>query len=134
MFSIIGIVVVFGCIAAGYLMEHGNIKVLLQPAELIIIGGAALGTLLISNPIHTLKQMMSGVIAAFGSSKYGTPRYIDSLKMIYELLQKARKEGLVALENGYRGTGQEPAVLEIRRLSRRITMPWLSSVTRCAWR
>ena len=41
MFSIIGIVVVLGCIVAGYLMEHGNIKVLLQPAELIIIGGAA---------------------------------------------------------------------------------------------
>jgi chemotaxis protein MotA len=71
--------------------------VLAQPAELIIIGGAALGTVLISNPIHTLKQMISGVIGAFGSSKYGTKRYIDSLKM-YELLQKARKEGLVALE------------------------------------
>ena len=55
MFSIIGIVVVFGCIVAGYLMEHGNIKVLLQPAELIIIGGAALGTVLISNPVHTLQ-------------------------------------------------------------------------------
>jgi chemotaxis protein MotA len=79
-------------------MEHGNMKVLAQPAELIIIGGAALGTVLISNPIHTLKQMISGVIGAFGSSKYGTKRYIDSLKMMYELLQKARKEGLVALE------------------------------------
>jgi len=98
MFSIIGIVVVFGCIAAGYLMEHGNIKVLLQPAELLIIGGAALGTVLISNPIHTLKQMISGLMGAFGSSKYSTQRYIDSLKMMYELLQKARKEGLVALE------------------------------------
>lgn len=42
MFATIGIVVVFGCIAAGYLMEHGNIRVLLQPAELLIIGGAAL--------------------------------------------------------------------------------------------
>jgi chemotaxis protein MotA len=62
MFSIIGIVVVFGCILAGYLMEHGNIKVLLQPAELIIIGGAALGTVLISNPVHTLKQMISGIL------------------------------------------------------------------------
>src|ERR1022692_1319972 len=108
MFSIIGIVVVFGCIAAGYLMEHGSIKVLLQPAELIIIGGAAAGTLLISNPMHTLKQMMSGVIAAFGSSKYGTPRYIDSLKMIYELLQKARKEGLVALETDIEEPDKSP--------------------------
>jgi chemotaxis protein MotA len=98
MFSIIGIVVVFGCIVAGYLMEHGNIKVLMQPAELIIIGGAALGTVLISNPVHTLKQMISGVVGVFGSSKYSTQRYVDSLKMMYELLQKARKEGSVALE------------------------------------
>jgi chemotaxis protein MotA len=108
MFSIIGIVVVFGCIAAGYLMEHGNMKVLAQPAELIIIGGAALGTVLISNPIHTLKQMISGLIGAFGASKYGTKRYIDSLKMMYELLQKARKEGLVALETDIEDPDQSP--------------------------
>src|SRR5208283_458687 len=98
MFSIIGIVVVFGCILAGYLMEHGNIRVLLQPAELIIIGGAAIGTVLISNPVHTLKQMMSGVLGVFGSSKYSAQYYANSLKMMYELLQKARKEGLVSLE------------------------------------
>ena len=97
MFSIIGIVVVFGCIVAGYLMEHGNMKVLVQPAELIIIGGAALGTVLISNPLHTLKQMFGGIIGVFGSSKFGSVRYVDTLKMMYELLQKARKEGLVAL-------------------------------------
>jgi chemotaxis protein MotA len=99
MFAIIGIVVVFGCIAAGYLMEHGNIMVLLQPAELLIIGGAALGTVLVSNPLHTLKQMISGVIGVFKASKYSTGRYVESLKMMYQLLQKARKEGLVALES-----------------------------------
>src|ERR1019366_8817903 len=108
MFAMIGIVVVFGCIAAGYLMEHGNIKVLLQPAELLIIGGAALGTVLISNPVHTLKQMLSGLIGAFGSSKYSQQRYIDSLKMMYELLQKARKEGLVALEGDIEEPDKSP--------------------------
>jgi chemotaxis protein MotA len=108
MFSIIGIVVVFGCIAAGYLMEHGNIKVLLQPAELLIIAGAALGTMLISNPVHTLKQMIGGLIGAFGSSKYGEKRYVDSLKMMYELLQKARKEGLVALETDIEDPDKSP--------------------------
>jgi len=56
MFAIIGIVVVFGCIVAAYLMEHGNMLVLMQPAELLIIGGAAVGTVLISNPVHTLKK------------------------------------------------------------------------------
>ena len=99
MFAIIGIVVVFGCIAAGYLMEHGNIRVLLQPAELLIIGGAALGTLLISNPVHTLKGVAARLAGTFGTSKYDKQRYVDLLKMMYELLQKARKEGLVALES-----------------------------------
>ena len=55
MFAIIGIVVVFGAVLAGYLMEHGNIKVLLQPAELVIIAGAAIGTVLVANPLHILK-------------------------------------------------------------------------------
>lgn len=99
MFSIIGIVVVFGSIVAGYLMEHGNLKVLMQPAELIIIGGAAVGTVLTANPLHILKEIAGGLAGVFGSSKYGKQRYIDSLKMMYELLNKARKEGLVALES-----------------------------------
>jgi chemotaxis protein MotA len=99
MFAIIGIVVVFGCIVAGYLMEHGNLRVLVQPAELIIIGGAAAGTVLIANPLHILKSILRGILGVFGSSKFSKKRYIDSLKMMYELLQKARKEGLVALEN-----------------------------------
>ena len=99
MFSIIGIVVVFGSIVAGYLMEHGNLKVLMQPAELIIIGGAAAGTVLTANPVHILKEIAGGVAGVFGSSKYGKQRYIESLKMMFELLNKARKEGLVALES-----------------------------------
>lgn len=114
MFSIIGIVVVFGCILAGYLMEHGLVKVLMQPAELIIIGGAALGTLLISNPIHTMKQMAGGLVGAFGSSKYGQKRYIETLKMMYQLLQKARKEGLVALENDIEKPGESPLFAEYK--------------------
>jgi chemotaxis protein MotA len=99
MFAIIGIVVVFGCIAGGYLMEHGNLKVLIQPAELLIIGGAASGTVLIANPLHILKQIAGGLGGVFGSSKFDKQQYIDSLKMMYELLTKARKEGLVALES-----------------------------------
>jgi chemotaxis protein MotA len=112
MFSIIGIVVVFGCILAGYLMEHGNLKVLIQPAELIIIGGAALGTVLISNPSHTLKQMISGLMGVFGSSKYGEKRYVETLRMMYQLLQKARKEGLVALETDIEKPEESPLFAE----------------------
>ena len=98
MFTIIGIVVVIGAIVAGYLMEHGNLKVLVQPAELVIIGGAALGTVLIANPLHILKAMIGGLAGAFGGSKFSKQVYIDTLKMMYDLLNKARKEGLMALE------------------------------------
>jgi len=99
MFAIIGILVVFGAVLGGYLMEHGHIRVLLQPAELLIIGGAAIGTVLIANPLHILKQIAAGIGGVFGGSKFTKQRYLDSLKMIYELLNKARREGLMALES-----------------------------------
>jgi hypothetical protein len=77
MFSIIGIVVVFGAVLAGYLMEHGNLKVLMQPAELIIILGAAIGTVLIANPIHILMKIVGGIGGAFGGSPFNKQRYTD---------------------------------------------------------
>ncbi len=99
MFAIIGIVVVFGAIVSGYCMEHGNLRVLIQPAELIIIGGAGIGTVLIANPLHILKQIAAGVVGVFKGSKVTKQRYLESLKMMYELLNKARKDGLMALES-----------------------------------
>lgn len=99
MFAIIGILVVFGCVLGGFLMEHGNVRVLIQPAELLIIGGAASGTVLIANPLHILKQIVGGITGVFGGSKFNKQRYLDSLKMVYDLLNKARREGLMALES-----------------------------------
>ncbi|HEV2698120.1 MAG TPA: flagellar motor stator protein MotA [Terriglobales bacterium] len=99
MFAIIGIIVVFGAVAAGYLMEHGNLKVLLQPAELLIIGGAAGGTVLIANPLHVLKQILSGITGVFKGSKFTRERYLASLKLAYQLLNKARRQGLMSLES-----------------------------------
>ena len=98
MFAIIGIVVVFGAVLAGYLMEHGNMKVLMQPAELIIIMGAAIGTVLVANPLHIITKIGSGIGGAFGGSPFNKQRYLDSLKMMYELFARARKEGLMSLE------------------------------------
>jgi chemotaxis protein MotA len=98
MFAIIGIVVVFGAVVAGYLMEHGNMRVLLQPAELIIIAGAAGGTVLIANPLHILKAIAGGIAGVFGGSRFNKDRYLETMKMMYELFGRARKEGLMALE------------------------------------
>ncbi len=98
MFSIIGILVVFGAVVAGYLMEHGNLRVLMQPAELVIIGGASIGTVLVANPLHILKKIASGITGVFTGSKFSKQVYIDSLKTMYELVNRARKDGLMALE------------------------------------
>jgi chemotaxis protein MotA len=99
MFTIIGIVVVFGAVLAGYLMEHGNVKVLMQPAELVIIAGAAIGTVLIANPLHILKKMVGGLGSAFKGSKYDKAKYLETLKMMFELFTRARRDGLMALES-----------------------------------
>src|SRR5271155_64456 len=112
MFAIIGIVIVFGSVLGGYLMEHGNVRVLVQPAELVVIGGAAIGTVLIANPLHILKQIVGGVIGVFGGSKFTKLRYLDSLKMMYELLNKARREGLMALEADVEDPAKSPILLK----------------------
>ena len=98
MFVVIGLLVVLGAVIGGFLMEHGPIRVLIQPAELLIIGGAALGTLLVANPLHTLKDIVGGAAQTFRGSKFNKQRYLESLKMLFELFNKARKEGIVAVE------------------------------------
>ncbi|MBZ5723120.1 MAG: flagellar motor stator protein MotA [Acidobacteriia bacterium] len=108
MFAIIGIVVVFGAVVGGYLMEHGNIRVLLQPAELLIIGGAGLGTVLIANPLHILMKIVKGLSGVLSGSPFTRQRYLDSLKMMYELFNKARKEGLLGLENDVEDPSKSP--------------------------
>jgi chemotaxis protein MotA len=108
MFTIIGIVVVFGAILAGYLMEHGNLKVLVQPAELVIIVGAAMGTLLVANPLHILKKIVGGITGTFRGSKYTKQHYMDTLKMMYLLFGRARKDGLMALETDSDTPDQSP--------------------------
>jgi chemotaxis protein MotA len=97
-FPIVGILVVLGAVLGGYLMEKGNLLVLLQPAELLMIGGAAVGTLLIANPIHILKGIGSGVGGVFSSSRFGKARYLETLRMMFGLLNKARREGNLSIE------------------------------------
>jgi len=98
MFAIIGIVVVFGAVVAGYLMEKGNMLVLLQPAELVIILGAAIGTVLVANPPRILTNILKGMAGAFGSSRFTQQWYINSLKLLYDFFDQARRGGLASLE------------------------------------
>jgi chemotaxis protein MotA len=98
MFVIIGIIVVFGSVAGGYVMHHGNLLVLYQPSEFIIIGGAALGSLIIANPLHVLKAVMAGTLGSLKGSKYTKAFYLEQLKMLNEIFVYARKNGAAKLE------------------------------------
>jgi chemotaxis protein MotA len=98
MFVIIGIIAVIGAVIGGYLMEHGNLKVLMQPAELLIIGGAAIGTLLIANPLSVVIRIFKGVLATFSGSRYSANLYLETLQMLNEIFQFARKMGVAKLE------------------------------------
>ncbi len=98
MFAIIGIVIVLGAVIGGYLMEHGHLAVLMQPAELVIIGGAAFGTLLIANPLPVIVKIFNGLIGVLGGSRFNKAAYFDTLKMLNELFVFARKNGMARLE------------------------------------
>jgi chemotaxis protein MotA len=108
MFAIIGILVVLGSIIGGYLMEHGSLKVLMQPAELVIIGGAAAGTVLIANPLHVLKALVAGTIGVFKGSPYTEKRYLETLQLLYELVAQARRNGISKLEEALEKPDQDP--------------------------
>ena len=98
MIAIVGIFIVFAAILSGFLMEKGHILVLLQPAEFLIIAGAAAGTLLVANPVRILKAIADGLIGVLKGSPISKARYLDTLKMMYQFLNKVRKEGLLCVE------------------------------------
>jgi chemotaxis protein MotA len=99
MFAIIGILIVFGAVIGGFLMEKGQIMVLVQPAELLIIAGAATGTLLVANPVHILKGIVAGVMGVIKGKAINKERYLNTLRMMYQFLNKVRKEGLLSVED-----------------------------------
>jgi chemotaxis protein MotA len=98
MLPIIGIVLVIAGIVGGFLMEHGNLLVLMQPGELVIIGGAAIGTVLIANPLGTLIRLAKAFIGVIKGSRYTEAFYLSNLAMLYDIFQYARKAGLAKLE------------------------------------
>jgi chemotaxis protein MotA len=97
MLLIVGSVVVLAAIVAGYLMEGGALGALYQPAELVIIGGAALGAMLISTPMPLLKRIL-GSFGGFFKSGPGKQEYLEMLGMMYQTFRLTQQSGVMALE------------------------------------
>lgn len=98
MFTIIGIVVVLGATIVGYVMHKGNIAVLIQVSEFVILGGAAIGSFLAANGMKNLTAAIRAVLGLLKPDPYTKETYLQTLKMMYQLFNVARKEGLLGLE------------------------------------
>lgn len=98
MFSIIGIILVFAAVLCGFLLEKGPLLVLVQPSEFIIIGGAAVGIILAANPMYVLKKIGGSFGMILSGSRYNKERYLSSLRMMFNLFNKARREGIAGIE------------------------------------
>jgi len=96
---IVGILIVLGCVAGGYVLSHGNLLALWQPYELLIIGGAAFGAFVIANPMKIVLRVMKSLPTIMKGPRYNKDAYMDLLSLLYDLFAKARKEGLMAIEN-----------------------------------
>jgi len=98
MFSIIGIILVIGAVGGGYAMSHGKFPVLWQPAELVVIFGAAIGSMLVANPIANIMALMKGILGVLKGSPYSKTTYLDTLKALADVFSYGRKNGLQKLE------------------------------------
>jgi chemotaxis protein MotA len=108
MTAIIGYIVVFGSVIGGYLIAGGNLHMLIQPSEFIIIGGAATGALIVSSPPAMLKLILGGIKSFLSGKTPSKKEYEDILLLLYELFIKARKNGLLSLESDVENAKDSP--------------------------
>ncbi len=99
MFVLIGAIIVLFAVFGGFVMEGGPLKLIVQPVEFLIIGGAALGAMIISAPKKLLTKIVAKVMGSLKGGSISRQLYLDLLKLMYEIFQVTRKDGLIALES-----------------------------------
>lgn len=118
MLILVGIFVVVGSVIGGYLMEHGNLSVLLQPAELVIIGGASVGSFLIASPGKVASAVVRQVGSVFRSTNHGKAHFLELLSMLFQLFSKIRKEGLISIEGDIEMPQKSPLFQRYPRIAK----------------
>lgn len=98
MIVIVGCIVVIGGVLGGFMMAGGHVGALIQPSELVTIGGASLGALIVMSPTKVIKDLIKGVLSAIKGSPFNKLMYGDLFRVMYDLLRTARREGLLGLE------------------------------------
>jgi chemotaxis protein MotA len=98
MLVIVGYVVVLGAVFGGFAMAGGHLAALFQPLELLMIGGGAGGAFFVGNNAKSVKATLKALPEIFKGSKYNKALYMDLLALLFEILSKVRKEGLMSIE------------------------------------
>ena len=110
MVVLIGYAIAFSCIFGAYILHGGNIQVILHaiPTEMMAIAGGSLGAFVVTNQPRVLKATVSALPKLLKASKYTKARYMEMMALLYDILQKARKEGLMAIENDVESPHESP--------------------------
>ncbi len=108
MFVIIGYIVVCASVFGGFAMAGGHLAALLQPIELLMIGGAAGGAFFVGNTMPAVKATFKAIPKCFKGSKYSKDTYMELMALLYELLGKVRKEGLMSIEGDVERPEESP--------------------------
>jgi len=95
---LVGYAVILGAVFGGFAMAGGHLGSLLQPVELLMIGGSAAGAFLVANPNKVIKATIKALPSLFGSSRFSKTLYLETLSLLYDILAKVRKEGLMSIE------------------------------------
>src|SRR5262245_36152580 len=98
MVVIVGCIVVIACVLGGFTLSGGHIGALIHPAEILTIGGAALGAMIVMAPVKVLKDLMMALLQSLKGSPFSKKAYNDLFQVMYEFFRLARREGLLALE------------------------------------
>ena len=105
---IVGYILVILSVLGGFALAGGHLGSLLQPVELIMIGAYALGAFIIANPPKVIKAVLRAIPTLFKGSRHSKARYVDLLALLYEILAKVRKEGLMSIESDVDAPEQSP--------------------------
>src|SRR5690606_19750785 len=108
MLKIAGYLVVILSVFGGFMLSGGALAALWHPFEIVIIGGAALGIFLIANSLSTVKKVFGKIPVIFFGHRFNKPFYLDVLGMLYEILNKSRREGMMAIEGDIEEPQESP--------------------------
>ncbi len=122
MFVIIGIFIVIASVVGGFMMEKGNPRILLHPAELVIIFGAAIGSFIIASPPKVAAVVMKKIATIVNTKSPTKVQYLELLSLLYQIFSKIRKEGLISLEADIENPADSPVFNMYKTLMANIHM------------